>query len=51
MFNLKGMGAALRGKRLIDASLPRLAIEGTTIVLSILVAFGIGAAWEELIEL
>ena len=47
MFNLSGMRSALRGTRLSDASLPRLAIEGTTIVLSILVAFGIDAAWEE----
>ena len=47
MFNLSGMRSALRGTRLSDASLPRLAIEGTTIVLLILVAFGIDAAWEE----
>ena len=50
MFNLSGMRSAIRGKRLNDLdgkSLPRLAIEGSTIVLSILVAFGIEAAWEE----
>ena len=50
MFNLSGMRSAIRGKRLNDLdgkSLARLAIEGTTIVLSILVAFGIEAAWEE----
>ena len=50
MFNLSGMRTAFGGKGVSEVgekSLPRMAVEGATIVLSILVAFGIDAAWEE----